>query len=50
MLRTPEILEKLERAGADEVIGNTSEQMAANMISDLEKYGQLVKAAGVQPE
>jgi len=50
MLRTPEILERLEKAGADEVIGNTPEQMAANMKIDLDKFGQLVKAAGIQPE
>jgi tripartite-type tricarboxylate transporter receptor subunit TctC len=50
MLRRPEIQEKLERAGADEIIGNTPEQMAANMKSDLGKFGELVKAAGIEPE
>ena len=50
MLRRPEIRDKLEKAGADEIIGNTPEQMAANLKSDLGKFGELVKAAGIEPE
>lgn len=48
VLQSPEFRGRLEREGASEPIGNTPEQMAATIRSDMQKLGKLVKAAGVK--
>lgn len=47
ILRTAEITEQLRRIGAD-VIANTSDEFAAVIRSDLKKYADLVRAAGIR--
>ena len=47
-LQLPEFRGRLEREGAGEPVGNTPQQMAATIRSDMERLGKLVKAAGIQ--
>lgn len=47
-LQAPEFRSRLEREGTGEPIGNTPDQMAATIRSDMEKLGKLVRAANIQ--
>jgi tripartite-type tricarboxylate transporter receptor subunit TctC len=49
ILAAPETREKLSSDGA-EPVGSTPEQFAAFIKSETEKWGRVVKAAGIQPE
>lgn len=48
-LQTPEVKARLESEGA-EVIGNTSEQAAAIMRSDLDKWAEVIRRTGIKAE
>ncbi len=48
-LKLPDVRSKLEAAGID-IQGGTPEAYAALIKSDLAKWGQVVKQAGIQPE
>jgi tripartite-type tricarboxylate transporter receptor subunit TctC len=48
-LKSPEVREKLAQMGA-EVVASTPEQMKAKMNTEIQKWGDVVRAAGIQPE
>ena len=48
-INLPEVRERLASLGA-EPIGNSAEEFSAQLRSDLERWGKVVKAAGIQPE
>jgi tripartite-type tricarboxylate transporter receptor subunit TctC len=48
-LNAPEVRPKLDD-NALAIIGGTPEQFAAMMREDIERYGAIIKAAGIQPE
>ena len=48
-VQMPDVRSKLEEAGFA-VIGNSPEQMAAAMKSDIETFGQIARAAKIEPE
>src|SRR5688572_22305115 len=49
-LKKPDVIERLATQGGNELVGNTPEEFARVIRSDLEKYAKLVKAAGIQPQ
>ena len=49
ILQSPDLKEQLARMGA-EPVGNTPEQFAAHIASEIVKFSKLVKAAGVKVE
>ena len=49
ILQTPEVRKVFEHEGA-EPVGNTSEQFAVILKSEIEKWVKVVKAAGIKPE
>jgi len=49
IIRRPDFLERLDRDGIDPV-ANTPEEFAAEIKRDIERWGKIVKAAGVKPE
>jgi tripartite-type tricarboxylate transporter receptor subunit TctC len=49
-LRMPDVIERLATQGGNELVGNTPEEFAQVIKSDLAKYAKLVKAAGIQPQ
>jgi tripartite-type tricarboxylate transporter receptor subunit TctC len=49
LLKTPEMREALARQGA-EPVGSTPEQLAAVVKSESEKWGRVIKSAGVKIE
>jgi len=44
----PDVVERLATQGGNELVGNTPEEFAQVIRSDLEKYAKLVKAANIQ--
>ncbi len=48
VLRSPDIVEQLAAQGVD-LIGNTPEEFAAIIRSDVEKWARVLKSAGVEP-
>jgi tripartite-type tricarboxylate transporter receptor subunit TctC len=48
-INAPEVKAKLDEAGFL-VVGTTPEELAASMKNDIERMGQVVKAAGIKPE
>ena len=48
-LNAPDVRRTLEDLGYT-VIGGTSEQFAALIRDGIERYGAIIKAAGIQPE
>jgi tripartite-type tricarboxylate transporter receptor subunit TctC len=48
-IRQPETLERLAAAGIDP-IGNTPEEFAAYIRSEIDKWGKLVKISGARPD
>ena len=49
-LKMPDVIERLATQGGNELVGNTPEEFAQVIKSDLAKYAKLVKAAGIQPQ
>jgi len=49
-LKMPGVIERLATQGGNELVGNTPEQFAQVIKSDLAKYAKLIKAAGIQPQ
>jgi tripartite-type tricarboxylate transporter receptor subunit TctC len=49
-LKKPDVIERLATQGGNELVGNTPEEFAQVIRSDLAKYGKLVKAAGIQQQ
>lgn len=49
ILRTPDVAQRLEQQGAD-VIGNTPEEFAKFIRSEIDKYARVVKASGLRAE
>ena len=49
ILRTPEIKKRLEDAGF-EIVANTSDQFTATVRGELDKWGRVVRLAGIKPE
>ena len=47
-MRSPDVKEKLASQGAT-LIGNTPEEFAAYLRSEIDKWGKVVKAAGIKP-
>jgi len=47
-MRSPEVREKLAAQGAT-LIGNTPEEFAAYVRSEIDKWGKVVRAAGIKP-
>ncbi len=50
VIQTPQFKERLDFEGASEPIGNTPEQMAATIQSDMKKLTRLVQVSGLQPQ
>jgi tripartite-type tricarboxylate transporter receptor subunit TctC len=48
-LADPEVRERFTSVGT-EVVGNTPEEFAAQIRADIEKWGRVVRAAGIRPE
>ena len=49
-LKKPDVMDRLATQGGSELVGNTPEEFAQVIKSDLAKYSKLVKAAGIQPQ
>jgi len=49
-LKKPDVMDRLATQGGSELVGNTPEEFARVIKSDLSKYAKLVKAAGIQPQ
>ena len=49
-LAVPAVRQKLVGAGIDNIIGSTPAELAAFIRTETEKYGRLVKAAGLKKE
>jgi tripartite-type tricarboxylate transporter receptor subunit TctC len=49
-LKKPDVIDRLATQGGNELVGNTPEEFAQVIRSDLAKYAKLVKAAGIQPQ
>ena len=49
-LKKPDVMDRLAKQGGSELVGNTPEEFARVIKSDLAKYAKLVKAAGIQPQ
>jgi tripartite-type tricarboxylate transporter receptor subunit TctC len=49
-LKLPDVIERLATQGGNELVGNTPEQFAQVIKSDLAKYSKLVKEAGIKIE
>jgi len=49
-LKMPDVIERLATQGGNELVGNTPEEFAQVIKSDLAKYAKLVKAAGIQAQ
>jgi tripartite-type tricarboxylate transporter receptor subunit TctC len=49
-LRAPDVHERLVTQGGNEIVTGTPEDLAALIRSDLQKYGKLIKDAGIQPQ
>jgi len=49
-LKMPDVIDRLATQGGNELVGNTPEQFAQVIKSDLAKYAKIVKAAGIQPQ
>jgi tripartite-type tricarboxylate transporter receptor subunit TctC len=49
-LKKPDVIERLATQGGNELVGNTPEEFAHIIRSDLAKYAKLVKAAGIHPQ
>lgn len=49
-LKMPDVIERLATQGGNELVGNTSEQFAQVIKSDLVKYVKLVKDSGIKIE
>lgn len=47
-LKLPDVIERLATQGGNELVGNTPEEFAQVIKSDLAKYAKLVKSAGIQ--
>jgi tripartite-type tricarboxylate transporter receptor subunit TctC len=47
-LKMPDVIERLATQGGNELVGNTPEEFAQVIKSDLAKYAKLVKAAKIQ--
>ena len=47
-MQAPEFRSRLDREGASDPIGNTPEQMAATIRSDIDRLGKLIRAAWVK--
>ena len=50
VIQTADFRQRLEREGASDPIGNTPEQMAATLRTDMAKLTKLVRTAGVAPQ
>jgi tripartite-type tricarboxylate transporter receptor subunit TctC len=50
VINTPQFKERLDFEGASQPIGNTPEQMAATLQSDMKKLSRLVQVSGLQPQ
>jgi tripartite-type tricarboxylate transporter receptor subunit TctC len=48
-LRAPDVVERLSSQGA-EPVGNSADEWAAFIRSEIEKWGKVVKAAGMKPD
>ena len=49
-LKKPDVMDRLATQGGSIRVGNTPEEFAQVIRSDLAKYAKLVKAAGIQPQ
>lgn len=49
-LKMPDVIERLATQGGNELVGNSPDEFAQVIKSDLAKYAKLVKAAGIQPQ
>jgi tripartite-type tricarboxylate transporter receptor subunit TctC len=49
-LKMPDVIDRLATQGGNELVGNTPEQFAQVIKSDLEKFARIVKAAGIQAQ
>jgi tripartite-type tricarboxylate transporter receptor subunit TctC len=49
-LKMPDVIERLATQGGNELVGNTPEEFAQVIKSDLALYGRIIKAAGIKPQ
>lgn len=49
-LKMPDVIERLATQGGNELVGNTPEEFAAVIKSDLALYGKIIKSAGIKPQ
>jgi len=49
-LKAPDVVDRLARQGGNEIVGNTPEQFAKVIGSDLARYAKLVKEANIKSE
>jgi tripartite-type tricarboxylate transporter receptor subunit TctC len=49
-LKMPDVIERLATQGGNELVGNTPEEFAQVIKSDLALYAKIVKAAGIKPQ
>jgi tripartite-type tricarboxylate transporter receptor subunit TctC len=47
-LKLPDIVERLEKQGGNDIVGNTPEQFAQVIQSDLARYAKLIREAGIK--
>jgi len=49
-LKSPDVIQRLVTDGGNDLVGNTPEEFARQIRSDLALYGKLIKAANIKPE
>lgn len=49
-LKMPDVIERLATQGGNELVGNTPEEFAQVIKSDLALYARIIKAAGIKPQ
>ena len=46
-LRSPHVIERIGPRAGNELVGNTPEEFSRALKSDLAKYAQIIRAAGI---
>jgi tripartite-type tricarboxylate transporter receptor subunit TctC len=49
-LKMPDVIDRLATQGGNDLVGNTPEEFAQVIKSDLALYARIIKAAGIKPQ
>jgi tripartite-type tricarboxylate transporter receptor subunit TctC len=49
-LKLPDVVERLEKQGGNEIVGGTPAEFAGQIAEDLKLYSRLIREAGIKAE